>query len=207
MSHGKSTDVASIYYVMAIVAMFYGLYKWIDSLHEKPKKEKIEAESPTKSSEHARQAIQEANDFFDAKNYKAALTIYRKYQAHTFFDAACAYKLGKCFLEGKNYDEALPWIRQAAEQGNSFGVNALGVMYLDGLSVNKDYTTALKWISQAAEQGNVNAYHNLGWMYENGKGVNTSLLDATNWYEKAAAQTRQSCFKRTPNNIEKGISF
>ncbi len=44
----------------------------------------------------------------------------------------------------KNYVEAARWFRKAAEQGNGFAQNNLGVMYAQGQGVAKDPALAEK---------------------------------------------------------------
>jgi TPR repeat protein len=45
------------------------------------------------------------------------------------------------------------WYSKSAEQGNSFGQNALGVCYRDGTGAAKDEREAVKWFTKSAEQG------------------------------------------------------
>ncbi|MEN8215646.1 MAG: tetratricopeptide repeat protein [Pseudomonadota bacterium] len=49
--------------------------------------------------------------------------------------------------------QALQWVRQAAERGDSEAQNTLGLMYLKGEGVKKDLSLAEKWFRQAAALG------------------------------------------------------
>ncbi len=49
-------------------------------------------------------------------------------------------------------EEAVRWIRMAAEQGDAEGQLALGVLYGEGLGVVQDYAEAYAWMSVALSQ-------------------------------------------------------
>jgi len=56
---------------------------------------------------------------------------------------------------------ALPWIRNAANQGDSEAQNTLGLMYLTGEGVKKNVSVAKKWFKKAAALGHTQAQHQL----------------------------------------------
>ena len=97
------------------------------------------------------------------------------------------YSVGR---NGKTKDlmKAVKYYRIAAERGDAWGQNNLGVMYRDGKGVTQDYAEAVKWFRKAAEQGNESGQINLGWQYENGYGVTQDYIEAVKWYRKAAEQ-------------------
>jgi tetratricopeptide (TPR) repeat protein len=64
------------------------------------------------------------------------------------------FQLGRAYLNHKDYAKALVWFRKAADQGDAFAQNGLGVMYTNGLGVEKNYVQALAWYQKAADQGN-----------------------------------------------------
>jgi localization factor PodJL len=64
----------------------------------------------------------------------------------------------------------------------------LGVLYAQGLGIQKNYPTAARWFGKAAALGLVNSEFNLGVLYERGLGVPQSLREAYKWYAVAAAQ-------------------
>jgi localization factor PodJL len=67
-------------------------------------------------------------------------------------------------------------------------MHALGVLYAQGLGIQKDYPAAARWFGKAAALGLVNSEFNLGVLYERGLGVPQSLREAYKWYAVAAAQ-------------------
>jgi hypothetical protein len=54
----------------------------------------------------------------------------------------------------------------AAEAGDKVAQNNLGVLYRDGLGVEKNPSDALSWFQKSAEQGYAKAQLNLGQLYE-----------------------------------------
>jgi hypothetical protein len=87
----------------------------------------------------------------------------------------------------KDYSEAMRWFRKAADQGNAFAQNKIGVLYYNGWSVKQDYGEAMRWFRKAADQGDGAAQNNVGWLYANGEGVPRDLGQAREWMQKAAA--------------------
>jgi TPR repeat protein len=71
--------------------------------------------------------------------------------------AEAQYYLGECYDygHGVGVDEkrAAKLYSMAATQGNTFGQNNLGLMYLHGRGVPKDTAMAESWLSKAAEGG------------------------------------------------------
>lgn len=57
------------------------------------------------------------------------------------------------------------WYRKAAELGLADAQAKLGLMYFQGIGVDRDAREALRWFRKAAEQGNAGAQNNLGVMY------------------------------------------
>jgi len=87
--------------------------------------------------------------------------------------------------------EAKYWYLKAANLGNDFAMNALGVIYNIGQGIPVDNIKAKYWFEKAANSGNGLAMFNIGNLYENGLGVTKDYIKAKYWYEKAA-NLRQS---------------
>ncbi|MBF0125435.1 MAG: SEL1-like repeat protein [Magnetococcales bacterium] len=104
------------------------------------------------------------------------------------------HKLFGPLLEGvwsgqrQDYQEALKWLRLAAEQGHAQAQNSIGNLYRKGQGVEQDYQEALQWYRRAAEQGHANAQNNIGNMYRIGEGVAQDYQEALRWYRLAAGQ-------------------
>lgn len=118
------------------------------------------------------------------------------------------YSLGMMYLNGngaqQNYTESTKWfrkivdqgsyeegiagIRKAAELGNAYAQDVLGLIYGNGQGVDVDFGQALTWFRKSAEQGYVSAQGHLGTAYEKGFGVAQDYAEAITWYSKAAKQ-------------------
>jgi TPR repeat protein len=88
----------------------------------------------------------------------------------------------------KDMQEAVQWLRKAAEQNDPEAQIKLGYNYANGLGVVKDEAEAAKWFRKAAEQNIADAQFNLGLCYVNGQGVEKDMQQAVNWFRKAAEQ-------------------
>ena len=80
------------------------------------------------------------------------------------------------------------WYQLAADQGDAGAQTALGVIYANGLGLQKDPEKGLEWFRKAADQGYANAQNNLGTMYDRGDGVEQNYAEAIKWYRLAADQ-------------------
>jgi len=86
-------------------------------------------------------------------------------------------------------DEALVYLRRAAEQGDAEGEYALGVRYAAGEGVGKDPAEAQRWLEAAARQGHPQAVVALSQAVMGAKlGFTTEAARAEGlpWVEKAA---------------------
>lgn len=72
------------------------------------------------------------------------------------------YKKGNELYKQKNYEEAVFYMRRAAEQGHSGAQYKLGNCYRNGKGVPKDKDEAIKWYHKAAANGNIKAKAILG---------------------------------------------
>jgi TPR repeat protein len=119
-----------------------------------------------------------------------------KHIAETMMNAKLGDKdaqvaLGKMYEDGikgmpQNYDAAMGWYMNAADQGNAAALNKVGNMYYHGRGVPPDYALASAFFRKAAEQGDVDGQRNLGHSYQYGHGVPQDYLNAMEWYLKAA---------------------
>lgn len=65
--------------------------------------------------------------------------------------------LGDILDKAEFNEEAVAYLRKAAEQGDANGQYGLGVMYLAGEGVKRDVNEALLWFTRAAEKNQVDA--------------------------------------------------
>ena len=75
-------------------------------------------------------------------------------------DPDAQFALGERYYYGnrdvsQDYEQAVYWFRQAAEQGNSYAQFYLGCCYDNGKGVPKDKQEAIYWYYKSADQGNM----------------------------------------------------
>ena len=93
----------------------------------------------------------------------------------------------KTAFEDGRYEEALPALRELAEQGRGDAQYLLAVAYRDGLGVPEDPEIATTWFRRCAETGRTPCQYELGVAFLNGRGVDISRDESRKWLEKAAA--------------------
>ncbi|MBQ7677036.1 MAG: sel1 repeat family protein [Lachnospiraceae bacterium] len=64
----------------------------------------------------------------------------------------------------------------------------LGIMYMEGLGVEKNYGTAREYFTRAANNGYAMAQYYMGIVYESGRGVPKNYDEALRWFNLAADQ-------------------
>ena len=106
-------------------------------------------------------------------------------------DAEAQVELGLLYFNGgefiaKDYANAFAFFSKAAEQGNTIGMNGVGVCLQNGYGVQKNEKEAVKYFNKGAKLKNVVAYYNLGQCYYNGIGVKKGPKKAVKFYTLAA---------------------
>jgi TPR repeat protein len=84
-----------------------------------------------------------------------------------------------------NMEEAVKFMRAAAEAGHGMAQHGYAVMFLEGEGVEKDAQKAIEWFEKAAEQGMQGSLTTLGMMYQDGYGVEKDEAKAMEYYKKA----------------------
>ena len=85
----------------------------------------------------------------------------------------------------QDYKKAAFWYAKAAEQGDAYSQNRLGICYSEGMGLSQDFSKAIYWYTKAAEQNLPQAAFNLGMTYDLGKGVKQDNAKALYWYNKS----------------------
>lgn len=101
------------------------------------------------------------------------------------------YKQGKAFYDAKNYTQAFPLLKKAAEKGHKKAQYRLGRCYDKGHGVDEDNKTAFKWYSKSAAQGYADAEYQLGRCYLKGKGTIADKKKAKSWLSKAVKDEKE----------------
>jgi hypothetical protein len=97
-----------------------------------------------------------------------------------------AYARALWLHDQNRLDEALVYLRQAAQGGNREGQFELGYWYLTGRVVARNETEAATWIEKAAKQGQGDALAYIWQLYLYGRGVPQSDSRAFEWLQKGA---------------------
>ncbi|WP_052259393.1 T9SS type A sorting domain-containing protein [Flavobacterium sp. KMS] len=88
----------------------------------------------------------------------------------------------------KDYGSIFYEILPCAELGDPVTQNNIGLMYANGLGIEKDESKGFAYIEQAAKSGNAIGQYNLGELYRKGQGCALDMDKAVEWYQKSADQ-------------------
>ena len=102
--------------------------------------------------------------------------------------AADPFTNGLAAANAHDYTSALQIWRPLAQEGSADAQNALGVLYDNGMGVQRDHAAAAEWFFKAAQQGLASGEYDLGVCYDHGSGVAKSETIAAYWYRRAADQ-------------------
>jgi TPR repeat protein len=95
---------------------------------------------------------------------------------------------GNCTV-ANDANEALSWIRQAAQRNHPVAQSTLADMHFDGEGgLPKSDDLAFEWDLRAANNGNLNSMGSVAWAYRNGRGTGKDLDLARTWALRAANQ-------------------
>ena len=103
-------------------------------------------------------------------------------------DPAAQYELALAYSDLQQYEKAVHWWKQAAEQGHAPAQVDLGLMHQIGVGTPRNLVEAQRCYLAAAEQGNASGLHNLAYLYRRGNGVERDASQAAAWYLQAAQQ-------------------
>lgn len=90
------------------------------------------------------------------------------------------------FADKPDFQYAFEMYSLAADVGDAYAMNRVGLMYDRGEYVAQDFTQAFDWYMKAAETGLAAAQSNVGSMYNLGDGVRQSYPEALRWFRLAA---------------------
>lgn len=96
--------------------------------------------------------------------------------------AARPYQL----IAEKKYDEALPLLREQADQNDAKAQGQIGWMYFEGKGVPQDYNKAAEWLHKSAEGGHPASQYMLAWFYYKGIGVPQDYAKSADWAQQSS---------------------
>ena len=109
-------------------------------------------------------------------------------------NAECQNYIGYYILQAETpegveiHEDPIEMIRQSAEKGWPAAQYNLGLLYEQGLYLDKDERQAFEWYCKAAQQGSTEGMTAVGMCYYNGSGVKAYLKQAISWLTKAAEE-------------------
>ena len=98
------------------------------------------------------------------------------------------YRQGKSLYDAKNYKQAFPKLKAAAEKGHKKAQYRVGLCYDKGRGVAEDDAQAVAWYQKSAAQDYAKAQYQLGKCYKNGEGISKDEKKAVELFMKAAKQ-------------------
>ncbi len=108
-------------------------------------------------------------------------------EASAQHDLAAIYTAGHAGV-AQNFEKAAVWFRESAEQGVANARYNLGVLYHQGLGVERDLGRALFWYREAAKLNHPEAQYNLGIAHIEGIGTDYDPMLAAAYFERAGNQ-------------------
>ena len=95
-----------------------------------------------------------------------------------------------------DYTQALYWYHKAADAGNMYSPNSIGICYQNGHGVPQSDEQAAQWFEKAAKAGNPQGAYNLAECYFEGVGVRKSVDQALKYWGEAAKLGHPSAQQR-----------
>jgi TPR repeat protein len=100
--------------------------------------------------------------------------------------------LANLYLLGRggavDFTGALKLYELAAAEEYALAYVPIGVMYMDGLGVNRNYSAGVQWLKKGKSAGVIDANYHLGNAYEKGTGLTRDFRKAAELYHHAAMQ-------------------
>lgn len=106
-------------------------------------------------------------------------------------------QIGLSYYYLQDYSNALIWLHKAAEEGQTYAMFVLGVIYQKGKGVEKNNQIAFEWFTKSAKdgKGEYPAMLLLGNYYYEGKEIPKDDLKAFYWWSKAAGRNEEAQYK------------
>ena len=124
-------------------------------------------------------------------DYKKALDYYKKAALQGYSEAQ--YNVGWCYFNGygveADQEEAMCWIRKAAEQEYALALDAMWQGYYFGTKgLPRDYKQAADWMEKAIAKGEQMPQFYLATLYLEGKGVEADTVKALSLFTQSAEE-------------------
>ncbi|TAN73710.1 MAG: sel1 repeat family protein [Gallionella sp.] len=137
-----------------------------------------------------------AEKAYGAGDVPGAMELFRKAAAQN--NAGAQVRLAELLDAGDEDEEAVRWLRKAAEQGSAAGELGLGLMYLKGEGIGRDSEKAIYWFRRAAERNYLPAVEFLARGYRmGGFGAGVDIEQAQFWEARVGALKGSTAAEKT----------
>ncbi len=98
------------------------------------------------------------------------------------------------YQDGSKADAVRVLNEAVSKDSMAYAMNALGLVYMEGVGIAQDTAKAIHLLEKAGEKGYPNAYHNLGAVYKEGKcGIKQNYVKAFETFIKGAEKGSGVC--------------
>lgn len=118
--------------------------------------------------------------------------------------ATAASALGDIYGSRRDYQQSFTWYSKAAESKHPWAIFRLGIMYQNGLNVQRNANQARRLFEEAAHLGNADAQHYVALLYFSGDIFPRNRMAAYAWASIAAS--KEDRFKKTLEVIERELT-
>ena len=95
------------------------------------------------------------------------------------------YQKGLGHLQYQEYEQSYELLLKIAESGHANAQYDLGVIFHNGLGLDKDNEKAIYWFEKAAQQDHADAENYLGAIFKTGWGAEQDIVKALKYLKKA----------------------
>lgn len=99
----------------------------------------------------------------------------------------------KQFIQSREFDKAVPLLKQSAKLGNAEAQYNLGYCYQAGVGVEQNQQKAIEWYLKSAKQGYNDALYQMMMAYGKGNGVEQNFEKAYSYALKCAKNNDITC--------------
>lgn len=115
------------------------------------------------------------------------------------------YNLGRAYSRALKYDQAVKFLKDAADLGSVRAMASLGSHFSsDKPGIQSDYKIAFEYFKNAADAGYGGAMASVGWMYKKGRHVKRDYSIAMKWYQRGAEAGNARSIENIGFLFEKG---
>jgi TPR repeat protein len=113
------------------------------------------------------------------------LLVFLLFFAKTIYAGSSSFQDGLNYYNSQEYTKAYNIFLNLSKNGYEEAQYNLGLLYMDGLGVEKNCHKAIHWFKKASLKDDVDATFNIAALYDAGECIEEDNDEALFWYEKA----------------------